>query len=305
MIWTKPLTGLWSYLKGQEMRRIFIHIISALLPTKRLRKKVRRKLNVMSFLSIKNKFISFIYLPQKDRKHFKPFLDRSYMRFAFGKQRYSISGNNNRIIVVLDGKEYTLPKSLVINGLDVKIEGNNNAIRIEFPIFDIKNNHFSIVGDNNIISIKKTKYIIHNLTIGSHWGKNRSVLIDEDFSVDRLYLWLEDNDSSVTIGKDCMFSHDLFFRQSDGHCVVDEKGSICNKATKMVIGDHVWIGAWVRLCKNVCIPDGCIVGMGSVVTKKFTEENAVIAGNPAKVVKQNIHWIRENINCYSERIKNA
>ena len=34
------------------------------------------------------------------------------------------------------------------------------------------------------------------------------------------------------------------------------------------------------------------------------KKNAVIAGNPAKVVKQNIHWIRENLNTYSERMKN-
>ena len=32
------------------------------------------------------------------------------------------------------------------------------------------------------------------------------------------------------------------------------------------------------------IPDRCIVGAGSVVTKKFTEPGKVIAGNPARVI---------------------
>lgn len=53
----------------------------------------------------------------------------------------------------------------------------------------------------------------------------------------------------------------------------------------------------------MCIPDGCIVGMGAVVAKQFSTANSVIAGNPAKIVKENINWIRENINTYSERKK--
>ena len=30
--------------------------------------------------------------------------------------------------------------------------------------------------------------------------------------------------------------------------------------------------------------------MNSIVTKSFNEENCVIAGNPAKIVKRNIEW---------------
>ena len=250
------------------------------------------------------KFLSFFIPNSKKRKNFRKFLNGNHIYFVLWGKRYCIKGKNNKVLISWGKKEYTLPKFLAIKGLKIKIEGNNNTIKIGLPICRLENNHFQIAGDNNLISIQKSRFVIRNFSICSLQGNNRRVTIDEDFSVEKLFLLIEESDSSISIGKDCMFSRDLYFRNSDGHCIVDENGCILNKATKMVIGDHVWIGAWVRLCKNVCIPDGCIIGMGSIVTKKFTEKNAVIAGNPAKVVKQNIHWIRENPNTYSERMKN-
>lgn len=251
------------------------------------------------------KFLSFFIPNSKKRKAFRKCFNTFPIYFVLWGKRYYIKGKNNKVIISWGKKEYILPKFLAIKGLKIKIEGNNNTIKIEFPIYRFENNSFQISGDNNTISLKRSRFIIHNFKIGSHWGKNRLLFMDEDLSVDGCFLWMEDEGTSIRIGKDCMFSHDLFFRHSDGHCVIDENGQVLNKAKEMIIGNHVWIGAWTRLCKNVCIPDGCIVGMGSIVTKKFTEKNAVIAGNPAKVVKQNVHWIRESINYYSERIENA
>ncbi len=42
--------------------------------------------------------------------------------------------------------------------------------------------------------------------------------------------------------------------------------------------------------KKVRIADNSVVGSASVVTKKFDEENVVIAGNPAKICRRNIMW---------------
>lgn len=37
-----------------------------------------------------------------------------------------------------------------------------------------------------------------------------------------------------------------------------------------------------------------IFGINAVVTKRFDEENTIIAGNPAKLVKRNVKWQRES-----------
>ena len=46
--------------------------------------------------------------------------------------------------------------------------------------------------------------------------------------------------------------------------------------------------------KNAYIPNNCIVGGGTVVTGQFNEENIVLGGNPARIVKRNVDWTHKN-----------
>jgi len=50
------------------------------------------------------------------------------------------------------------------------------------------------------------------------------------------------------------------------------------------IGSDVWIGAQVTILKGVRISDGAVIAAGSVVTKNVPER-AIVAGNPAKIIK--------------------
>jgi acetyltransferase-like isoleucine patch superfamily enzyme len=50
------------------------------------------------------------------------------------------------------------------------------------------------------------------------------------------------------------------------------------------IGSNCWIGAKVTFLDGSSIGDGCVVGAGTIVTKKFPS-NSVIAGNPARLIK--------------------
>ena len=51
------------------------------------------------------------------------------------------------------------------------------------------------------------------------------------------------------------------------------------------IGKNCFIGCNSIILKGTQLGDGCVVGAGSVVSGKF-EENCVIAGNPAKVIRK-------------------
>ena len=62
------------------------------------------------------------------------------------------------------------------------------------------------------------------------------------------------------------------------------------QVTVVVIGYHVWIGNRAILLKGVHIPNDCIIGTASVVTKRFEEEHVCIAGVPAKIVKRDVSW---------------
>ncbi len=53
----------------------------------------------------------------------------------------------------------------------------------------------------------------------------------------------------------------------------------------VIIGKNCWIGMNSVVLPGVELADNIIVGAGSVVTKSFKESNIVIAGNPAKKIK--------------------
>jgi len=53
----------------------------------------------------------------------------------------------------------------------------------------------------------------------------------------------------------------------------------------VVLGKKCWIGMNSMILPGVVLGDNTVVGAGSVVTKSFLEGNCVIAGNPAKIIK--------------------
>jgi len=58
-----------------------------------------------------------------------------------------------------------------------------------------------------------------------------------------------------------------------------------NQADDVIIGDKCWIGMNVVILPGVCLPTGTIVAAGAVVTKSFADENCIIGGSPAKIIK--------------------
>ena len=56
-------------------------------------------------------------------------------------------------------------------------------------------------------------------------------------------------------------------------------------AENVIIGDDCWIGMNSLILPGVILGKHTIVGGGSVVTKSFPDGNCVIAGNPARKIK--------------------
>lgn len=56
------------------------------------------------------------------------------------------------------------------------------------------------------------------------------------------------------------------------------------KKKKIIIGNDVWVGAYVRIIEGVTIADGAVVAAGAVVTKDIPPY-AVVGGVPAKIIK--------------------
>jgi acetyltransferase-like isoleucine patch superfamily enzyme len=69
------------------------------------------------------------------------------------------------------------------------------------------------------------------------------------------------------------------------------------------IGENCFIGARSIIMPGVKIGDGSVVGAGSVVTKDVPSHSAV-AGNPAKVLKENIKVGKYGRFSYADENKN-
>lgn len=57
-------------------------------------------------------------------------------------------------------------------------------------------------------------------------------------------------------------------------------------AQPVTIGENCWIGMNAVLLPGVTLGDGTVVGAGSVVTHSFPQGHCVVAGNPARVLRE-------------------
>jgi acetyltransferase-like isoleucine patch superfamily enzyme len=71
---------------------------------------------------------------------------------------------------------------------------------------------------------------------------------------------------------------------SSNHALNKERKTVYSEGIE--IGDNVWIGTNAVILPGVKIGDGCVIGAGAVVTKSFVQENLVLVGNPAKILKK-------------------
>lgn len=93
----------------------------------------------------------------------------------------------------------------------------------------------------------------------------------------------------LEIGDNCSISWNCQFLDEDFHEIVyEEKKKSENNNIK--VGNHVWVGCNVFIYKSTTIANGCVIAANSVLRGSFLEENCLIAGNPAKVIKKNVLW---------------
>jgi acetyltransferase-like isoleucine patch superfamily enzyme len=92
----------------------------------------------------------------------------------------------------------------------------------------------------------------------------------------------------IEIGKNTYIADDVRIQDSDNHTII-ENGKAKQSSKPIIIGDHVWIGKNAIILKGVTIGNGAIIAAGSVVVKDVPSK-ALVAGNPAKVIKEQIEW---------------
>jgi acetyltransferase-like isoleucine patch superfamily enzyme len=90
---------------------------------------------------------------------------------------------------------------------------------------------------------------------------------------------------SITIGDNVHISKGVTIRDSDNHYIDENK----EMSAPIVIEDNVLVSVNVTILKGVRIGSGSVVAAGAVVTRDVPK-NCLVAGVPARVIKENIAW---------------
>lgn len=182
---------------------------------------------------------------------------------GYGSYTKMISGYNNKILI---GKDTNLV------GTSFRIVGNNNTI---------------IIGDNCSIG-KGCSFWMEGNNIQITIGGNSTFTQFVHFNA-------QEEGSVISIGENCMFSNHIIVRTSDSHPIFDlETGKRINPARNVVIGRDVWIAPDSKIMKGAIIGDGSIIGSNTMVSKDIPS-NSLAVGMPARVVRSNVRWSREDV----------
>ena len=202
------------------------------------------------------------------------------------EKHFEFIGKNNRVFI--GDVEVFNP----VRGIAINIIGDNNIIKLPAGLKIHNSNIFINRANNCCISIAPTEKTLYCLNISAGCGNNQKLTIGSNFQCWGVGIQMNEENASVEIGDDCLFSNSISIWPTDGHAVIDaETNKVLNHIVHPVkIGNHCWVGEGVRFTKNASIPNNTIVGIGSVVTKQFDTENTIIAGNPAQVIKTGVDW---------------
>lgn len=136
-------------------------------------------------------------------------------------------------------------------------------------IFDFTNLYGCVIGDDTkigtFVEIQKGVVIGRRCKISSHTFICEGVTIEDD----------------VFVGHNVTFINDRFPRATAGGKLQTEKDWTC-EPTRIRKGAS--LGSSVTVLCGVTVGENAIVGAGSVVTKDVPA-NAIVAGNPARVVR--------------------
>ena len=91
-----------------------------------------------------------------------------------------------------------------------------------------------------------------------------------------------------------MFSKNIIMRTSDSHHIYNNAGIRIDMSKNVKIENYVWIAPKFTIMKGDCILDGCVIGSNTNVYKTIPS-NTLAVGILARVVKENINWIREKL----------
>lgn len=206
----------------------------------------------------------------------------STLYYYFSLNHKIIKGQNN---IIIKNRSF-------LSRCEIKINGQNNRVILGDKCY-FQKCKFTIYGNNNEIIIEDM-VCAYNTDFYMEDNNNTIKIGEKTLICGTTHLAVIEG-TSITIGRDCLFSSEVVFRTGDSHSILDIDGNRINNSKNIEVGDRVWIGHRVSLNKGSNVKQDSVIATGSIVTKPFDESNVILAGVPAKIIKNNISWDRKRI----------
>ncbi|QIZ05649.1 acyltransferase [Priestia megaterium] len=169
-----------------------------------------------------------------------------------------------------------------------KVKYGNNLLLKGVPVIVNKSGAKLTIGDNVTIKSSFLSNLVglYQRTIIVTRTPEAEICIGNNVGISGATIYAR---RSITIGENTNIGGNAKILDNDFHPLeiearnADIKEKIGIKP--IVIGKNCFIGCNALILKGTILGDGCVVGAGAVVSGKF-DENCVIAGNPARVIKK-------------------
>ena len=208
---------------------------------------------------------------------FSPHNNRLHLEGRLSKPSFKFIGGGNSCLIHKWARLISC-RFLLSEGNVIEVGGESRLMNVTFHILA---NHSKVtIGKNCTLS---------NLEIWIE-DENNFVLIGNNTYIGGAHLAVTGNGKSIEIGECCLFSDGITVRTGDSHAIIDVNSrKKINFESSVRIERHVWVGQNATILKGVTIKNDSIIGSCSVVTKDIPS-GSIVAGNPAKVIKNGISW---------------
>lgn len=104
------------------------------------------------------------------------------------------------------------------------------------------------------------------------------------------------NGGTIVVAPDQLWAADVYVATDDMHRLEDRRtGARLNPyGAHIRLGRHVWLCKDAVVTGHVDIADGAVVGLRAVVRGQKIPAHTVVAGAPARVVREDVHWTYED-----------
>lgn len=182
-----------------------------------------------------------------------------------------------------------------LNSPDLNLSMHNSSIELDDSSIIVLQKNITLANTNITIHKNATLYINSFCEIRGRIivQPGAAVYIGKNLICNGNIFIHSAEKGKIIIGDDCLFSNPQIYN-SDFHGYYDNlTGKRMNLPKDVEIGNKVWIGLNCLILKGTKIADNNIIGAGSITSKVFDVPNAIVSGNPARIVRENINWTRK------------